>query len=48
MIRSWIGDGSDKMVSRYTHLNSPYDAVELAKVPESDLVGLKPVLVIAA
>jgi integrase len=48
MIRSWIGHGSDKMVSRYTHLNSSYNAVELAKVPELDLVGPKPVLVNAA
>jgi hypothetical protein len=40
--------GSDKMVSRYTHLNSSYNAVELAKVPELDLVGPKPVLVNAA
>lgn len=48
MIRSWIGQGSDKMVSRYTHLNSSYNAVELARVPELDLVGPKPVLVNAA
>jgi integrase len=48
MIRSWIGHGSDKMVSRYSHLNSSYNAVELAKVPELDLVAPKPVLVIAA
>jgi integrase len=39
MIRSWIGHGSDRMVARYTHLNSSYNAVELAKIPELDLVG---------
>jgi integrase len=48
MIRSWIGHGSDRMVSRYTHLNSSYNAVELAKIPELDLVGPKPFLVNAA
>ena len=48
MIRSWIGHGSDRMVSRYTHLNSSYNAVELAKIPELDLVGPKLVLVNAA
>ena len=48
MIRSWIGHGSDKMVARYTHLNSSYNAVELAKIPELDLVGPKLVLVKAA
>ncbi len=41
LIRSWIGHGSDKMVERYTHLNGSYNAVELAKIPELDLVGPK-------
>jgi integrase len=48
MIRSWIGHGSDKMVARYTHLNSSYNEAELAKIPELDLVGPKLVLVNAA
>lgn len=48
MIRSWIGHGSDKMVARYTHLNSSYNEAELAKIPELDLVGPKPFLVSAA
>jgi integrase len=31
MIRSWIGHGSDRMVSRYTHLNGSYNAVDSQK-----------------
>jgi len=48
MIRSRIGHGSDRMVLRYTHLNSSYNAVEVSKVRELDLVEPKPVLVSAA